>query len=278
MLRTILVGLDGSAHSASAIRLGIEWARRDDAMLVGLAIIDEPAIAAEEPVYLGGVPHADPVFYRERMADARRHANQFLEQFALRCAEAGVACKVLEDVGLPADEIALEAQRYDIVMLGQKTRFHFEVSEKRDDTLVRALKESPRPVVVVPEAWRDAEPVVIAYDGSHPAARALYTFEGAGLGRGRQVHVVTVLHDRLEAARRAERACDFLRYHGVEALAHPETSTYDPADVILARARDLGAGLLVAGAYGQSALREFLVGSVTRTLLRESAVPLFLFH
>jgi nucleotide-binding universal stress UspA family protein len=32
------------------------------------------------------------------------------------------------------------------------------------------------------------------------------------------------------------------------------------------------------GAYGRSALREFFLGSVTQTLLREAAVPLFLFH
>lgn len=171
MLRSILIGLDGSADSASAIRLGIEWARRDGAMLVGLAIIDEPTIAAEEPIFLGGVPHADPIFYRERMADARRSADQFLEQFALHCAEAGVACKVLEDVGLPADEIALEAQRYDVVMLGRKTRFHFEVSERHDDTLERVLKESPRPVVVVPEVGSDSGPIVVAYDGRPRALR-----------------------------------------------------------------------------------------------------------
>ncbi|MDR3639034.1 MAG: universal stress protein [Isosphaeraceae bacterium] len=278
MVRSILVGLDGSPHSASAIRLGIDWARRDDALLVGLAVIDQPTIAAEEPVYLGGVPYADPIYYRDRMADARREANQFLEQFALRCAEAGVACKVLEDVGLPADEIALEAQRYDLIMIGQKTRFHFEVSERRDDTLTRVLKESPRPVVVVPESWNEGQSVVVAYDGSLPAARALYAFEGAGLARGRTVHVVTVQRERLEAARQAERACDFLRFHAIPAVAHAETTTYDPSEVILRKARELEAGLIVMGSHGQSAWREFLIGSVTRSLIRESPAPLFLFH
>ena len=44
------------------------------------------------------------------------------------------------------------------------------------------------------------------------------------------------------------------------------------------RASRLGAGLLVMGAYGQPSLREFIVGSVTRTILRESPVPVFLFY
>ena len=35
MLRSILVGLDGSEHGDSALELGIRWARRFDALLVG---------------------------------------------------------------------------------------------------------------------------------------------------------------------------------------------------------------------------------------------------
>jgi nucleotide-binding universal stress UspA family protein len=48
--------------------------------------------------------------------------------------------------------------------------------------------------------------------------------------------------------------------------------------VILERARQLGARLLVMGVYGQPRLREFFIGSATRTVLRASTVPLFLYH
>jgi len=36
--------------------------------------------------------------------------------------------------------------------------------------------------------------------------------------------------------------------------------------------------MIVMGGYGQPVLREFFLGSVTRTLLAESPVPLFLYH
>jgi hypothetical protein len=77
MLRSLLVGLDGSDDCWSPLGLGIEWARRDDALLVGLGIIDEPTIAKAAPVMLGGAPNTDPIVYRERMADARRQVDQF---------------------------------------------------------------------------------------------------------------------------------------------------------------------------------------------------------
>ena len=40
----------------------------------------------------------------------------------------------------------------------------------------------------------------------------------------------------------------------------------------------LEAGLIVMGAYGRSPLREFFGTSLTRTILTESPVPLFVYH
>ena len=42
MLCSMLVGLDGSEYSDSALELGIRWARRFDALLVGGAV--DPSI------------------------------------------------------------------------------------------------------------------------------------------------------------------------------------------------------------------------------------------
>ena len=158
MLRSILVGLDGSDYSRSAIDVGIDLARKTGALLVGLGVVDEPTIREAEPRLIGGgVPYAEPVLYRERIANARREVELFLSQFSLRCAEAGVACKVLEEVGTPHEQIELQAQRYDLILLGQQTRFHFETQEGYDDTVRRVLKNSPRPVIAVP-AQAEREP------------------------------------------------------------------------------------------------------------------------
>jgi nucleotide-binding universal stress UspA family protein len=278
MLRSILIGLDGSAHSRTALSLGIDWARRSDALLVGLGIIDEPTIRGAETLLVGGQTFADPILYRERMADARRQVEQFLEQFALQCAEAGVAAKVLEDVGMPAEEIVLEAQRYDLVLLGQQTRFHFETHEDCNDTLCKVLKSSPRPVVVVPAVRHEGGPVLVAYDGSLQAAEALSDFQATGLaGLGLSpVQIVSIASDHSVAARNAERAVDYLRFHEIRAESCPIVTGRSTSETLLEQIRLRNAGLVVMGAYGQSSLREFFLGSVTRSLLEDSPVPLFL--
>ena len=52
----------------------------------------------------------------------------------------------------------------------------------------------------------------------------------------------------------------------------------DPFDGILRAARDVGADLIVMGAYGHSRAREYLFGGVTRAMLKEAPLPLLLAH
>jgi nucleotide-binding universal stress UspA family protein len=278
MLRTILIGLDGSAHSRTALGLGIDWARHTGARLVGLGVIDAPTIRRAETSVAGVASYADPILARERLADARRKVEEFLEQFARECADAGVASRVLEDVGMPADAIVGEAQRYDLVMLGQETRFHFETDDQRDDTLPKVLKHSPRPVAVVPRVRPDGGPVLVAYDGSLLAARALAEFQATGLGGLGPIQLVSIAADRSVAERVAERAVDYLGSHEIQAESFPIGTRRPATEVLLEEVRHRNPRLVVMGAFGHSSLHEFVFGSFTRSLLEHSPAPLFLSH
>jgi nucleotide-binding universal stress UspA family protein len=273
----MLVGLDGSTTGESAVELGIRWAKRHGALLVGIGIVDEPAIRRPEPVPLGAAIYKARLD-EEQMHEARVEVEQRLERFVLRCAEAGVACKLLEDVGLPSEQILTEAQRYDLVVMGREARFRFETPARADDTLLRVIKHGPRPVVAVPASLPAGEAALVAYDGSLQAARALFAFWATGLADSMPVHVASSHQDAGEAAARADRAIRFLRAHGIEAERHVEQADRAPAAVLLEKAADVNAGLIVAGAFGQPALREFFLGSATRSLLRDGPFPMFLTH
>src|SRR5215475_13306073 len=216
MLRSILVGLDGSAYSAAAVELGIRWAQHSGAVLVGLGIVDAPTICKPQPVPLGASAykvHHDTTL----LADAGHKVKQFSEHCAQRCAEAGVAYQILQDTGLPVKHILLEAQQYDLIMLGQHTFFHFETQEKPDETLHVVVKQSPCPVVAVPATLPEERAVIIAYDGSPHATRALHTFQALGLDSAYDVHVVCIDAQQKRAACCAERAVTFLLGHNIVA-------------------------------------------------------------
>jgi len=125
MLRSILVALDGSTYSATAVQLAAQWAKRSNALVGGIGVIDEPTICAGEAFRVGGI--AFEQFMKEsRLADARMKVNRWLKSFEETCECASLAHRETEAIGLPFEQIVLEAQRYDIMLLGQHTFFHFE--------------------------------------------------------------------------------------------------------------------------------------------------------
>ncbi|HKW94047.1 MAG TPA: universal stress protein [Methylomirabilota bacterium] len=274
-LRTILIGLDSSAYSLNAIELGIGWAKRRRATLIGLAVVDEPGLTAPEPIPLGA-GHFKHELNRARVAKARREVRIRLDAFAARCRRAKVECRVLRGAGVPYAQILDQAQRVDLVMLGQQTYFSPAAGAEGGDTLRRVVEHASRPVVVVPDPLRQGPAVVLAYDGSVPAGRALYAFVASGLGAGLRVHVLSVRSRKAEAARLAAAARAFLDYHGITASVRAIAAAASPAEVLLDQTVSLHAGLIVMGAHGKSWLQAFLLGSVTRAMLERAKVPLFL--
>ncbi|WP_406695853.1 universal stress protein [Singulisphaera sp. Ch08] len=278
MLKSVLIGLDGSDDSRSVMELGLRWAKRFDALAVGLGVVDEPGLFASGASLFGG-PHYWRTTPPTTLAyGERRKVSEILEDFVRCCGEAGVESRTLEDVGSPFVQILMESQRYDLVLLGQQTHFDYGSQGEPDETLSKVLQDSPRPVVAVPRTLGAGESIVVAYDGSLQAARALYAFEASGLAASQKVHVVAVSQDPKDAARHADLAVDFLCLHGVEATSHPVATHLPIAEVILDQVRGFDAELLVMGAYGQPVVREFFLGSVTRTVLKASLVPVFCYH
>jgi len=278
MLKSLLIGLDGSNDSHSVLELGLRWAKQFHALAVGLGIVDEPGIFASGETLFGGSHYWHTTPPTHLLYGARRQVSAILEEFIRSCDEAGVESRTLEDIGSPYVQILMEAQRHDLLLLGQRTHFVYGNQSEPDETLCKVIQGSPRPVVAVPNKLGDGESVIVAYDGSLQAARALASFESSGLGKTRQVHVISIAPTSQVAARHADRAVDFLRFHEIEAIAHAVASSSPTAEVLMDQVRDFNAGLIVMGAYGQPTLREFFLGSVTRSVLESSVVPVFCDH
>jgi len=276
VLRSLLVALDGSPHSEAASVLACEWATRFGARLLGLGVLDRPSIEHGEAVPMGAYgfkKHRDEV----RLADAHRRVLLFLEEFRARCAAAGVAATVLEDIGDPVDRILREAQRCDAVLLGRETHFRFETQDQPDATLGGVIKGCARPVVVVPRELPDGSGVMVAYGGGREAARTLQLFQLLGLVGGEDIDVVTIHRDRAEAAAVANLAGEFLVAHGAPHRLHAISTDRAPAEVVLEEVRRRAPRLLVMGAYGRHhSLRELFATSVTRAVLAACPVPVFL--
>lgn len=76
---------------------------------------------------------------------------------------------------------------------------------------------------------------------------------------------------RRHAARELEDICKRYSAHDVNVIPHLDEGV--PYQVIVARARTLGADLIVLGTHGRGGLTHFVLGSVAERVVRASDVP-----
>ena len=177
-------------------------------------------------------------------------------------------------------DVVTRLSRYaDVVVLGQTapgdTGDHLFIELPEQVVLAAG-----RPVLVVPYVgsyFTVGERVLIAWDGSREAARAVHDALPL-LTRARMAAVLSVDPAGAGAESGAAMAAH-LAQHGVPAEA---STTVDDnigtGTVLLSRAGGLGADLIVMGAYGHSRAREWVVGGVTRHILGHMTTPVFMSH
>lgn len=274
MLRSMMIGLDGSAYSEAAIELAIRWATRFQCPVTGIGIIDEPGIASSQSSVS---PRQDG--YDLLVDEARRHIGQLLDQFAFRCNQSGIEHRQHRDSGAPYEQIIAETQAFDLLLLGQHTYFRNQMAPGSDDsTLEQVTKAAPRPIIAVPEKLAEGDGILVAYDGRVRAARALQALLATGLYVGSKVWIMTVDKAAEPAEKIVGRAIEFLASHEIEAIPYPVVTDKPVDRAILDESQQLGAEIIVMGTFGESAFHEFFLGSVTSSLLEKSTLPLFLYH
>lgn len=145
-----------------------------------------------------------------------------------------------------------------------------------------ALFESGRPVLIVPPGRPSfsANRIVIAWDGSAAAARAT-TDALPFLRAAEAVEILSIVGEKdLSTSVPGADLAPHLSRHGVNVSVRTATvlDSGDVADTIQHAAAEFGAGLVVSGAYRHSRLRQWLLGGVTQSLLKNGRMPLLMCH
>jgi len=276
--RTILVHLDRSGRSPVRAALAAQWARAHESHLTGLiptglydGIIPADAIATGMTDYI-----AESADYLRRRAEAI--AREFRQDIA---ASGPLSYEVQLVDGVTEDAVVRYGHASDLVVLGQSDE------SARQDTTVHGLAEHVlmevgRPVLVVPSSGEFSgvpRNIVVAWDGSREAAVALHASLPAL--RGARVSLLSLRHPRDgDDVQRLlmHDMIQFLLRQGVQARAESAVTEIGIADALLSRVSEIGADLLVMGAYGHSRFRERILGGVTRQILAQMTVPVLMAH
>jgi nucleotide-binding universal stress UspA family protein len=278
-LKDILVNLDAAAASAARLDLACALARRHDAHLTGLFVVDI-SVAAMAGAEGGGAALAEliEIMRRDGLAAAKVAEDAFRE----KTRKEGVAAEWRMVEGVAPQQVALHGRYADLIVVGQDSPE--EGAPAAGPLLEAALFTSGRPVLVVPFAGRFetlGKRVLIGWNAKREAARAVH--DALPLMTGAEAVGVLVVNPQPGSDMHGEEPgadiAQHLARHGVkvtvERIVAPELGA---DDALLNRAAESGADLIVIGGYGHSRLRELVLGGVTRGLLRHMTVPVLMSH
>jgi protein CrcB len=159
-------------------------------------------------------------------------------------------------------------RRSDMVVVPGKAR----LSARARDALHAAIFDTSRAVLIAPpnSAGDFGRIVAIAWKDDIRAPKAVLAAMPI-LEKAEAVHV-------LRARTREPVVPPILEEHGVPAVAHAVEGHGPVGAQLLAMAHQLGADMIVMGAYAHGEWREALLGGVTRYMLDHADLPLLMRH
>lgn len=279
-LATLLLHLDAGPLCDARTEVALHLARAFGSHLVGLAptgLIDLPAnidSASSLAAFAAGA-----------WDSLRERAEACTRAFRAQCEAAhfGSFESLVDDADICAS-LLRHAHCADLVVLTQpepRGALH-----RAQQALVEQLVlYSPRPTLLLPYAGRFEQigtRALVAWDDSREAVRALTD----ALPFLRRAQQVTVVHwnerdgsaPAEPLAARLERLRHWLLRHGVAAELRAQPAPGDIAQAMLSLASDLGADLIVMGAYGHARWAERMLGGATRGVLGTMTVPVLMSH
>jgi len=282
-IRTVLVPLSGSDSCQSGLEAAARTAKAFDAHLIALHVKLDPAAAV--PFIADGltadivqelVSSAESEGHR-RAEKARAIFESVCENFdiPMGLADSGPSAEWMERQGPLGDTVGRMARIADLTVVPKPDANSDPLSAGMlDDVLTR----SGRAVLVAPGTLPDriAENILIAWDGSAEAARAVADAMPF-IDISNSVTILTI-GDIREERPDGKTLAQSLAAHAVTADVKASERKGPVGEQILGCAEDMGATLIIMGAYSHSRWRELVLGGVTRTVIDKAQLAVLMSH
>ena len=276
--KTILVSLNDVPRADAMIDAAAQIAKTYDSHLSGCYVIPAvtiyPEVGFASPYAVDDTRHQ---YFTTNIAVVKEHFETKLRLEGLK-GEWRTVNSLYSEV---APSLMEHGRTADLIMVSQIAEN--PVANIEPGLVERVVTESGRPVLIIPQKGTlgVVNSVVVGFNATREATRAL--FDGLPLMRSaKDVRVVWVdpYKERSVAGEvpGAEAAATLAR-HGVRATAEGlAAGGINAGEALLQHVNDLGAELLVMGAYAHSRMREYILGGATQHVLAHAKVPVLMSH
>ena len=278
-LRSITVFIELNQIGVRRMTYAVTLARRHDAHLVGIFVA--PAQWAGNPaesfVRGHGAIHALIERHNKRERAAAIDATAAFRS-ATAQEDISVEFRILRD-DVTGEEVLLHSLHTDIIIIGRPN----PGSLSQGWSAERLLLATGIPSLIVPDDWKQAsvaERILVGWNASREARRAIADVRPL-LAAAREVFVVVVDprdNSRLGEEPGADIGHYLSRYGAHVTIDRISSDGGSVAGALLAHAKQVGADLIVLGAYSHNRAREIVFGGVTQSLVSHSQVPLLMSH
>ncbi|NLS08246.1 universal stress protein [Rhizobium sp. P32RR-XVIII] len=211
----------------------------------------------------------------DRLAEEAKAVKKNLERTALSFD----VQQVYTEFAWADEDIAERALYADLVLVGAEAASNEDLQRRVIDG---ALFQSPTPILINPRMQAVAaapKSVLVAWDSSDEVARA--TRQSMEFLQGCDAVYVTLVDPVAARFPNGEEPgsdiATFLARHGVKAQVDRISSGGRRVDEALRQhATDVAADMVVMGAYNHPRIQQRLFGGVTKSMLKDSRIPLFL--
>jgi nucleotide-binding universal stress UspA family protein len=273
---TVMVSLALDQPNDARLAVACQIAEKFDAGIVGIV-----AAVFSPPLYFTTGEQAQSLV-EQGEASVKRRISELEEQFREAAKNRAKHIEWRCATDFPARYVLQEARCADIIVSGGRSDAlsdPFALITPRD-----LVMEAGRPLLVVPNSvdWLDLRSMLVAWKDTPEARRAIV----AALPMLRKAKHVTVAEiveadaGQAAAAGRVRDVAKWLSLHGVSAseLVVPQDEDQDTSAQLDTLSGNVGAGVIVAGAYGHSRFRELILGGMTQHLITQTARCALLSH
>ena len=273
--KTIMTRLELGRPNAAALSVSGDLAAQFGAKIVG--------VCACEPMRLA---YGEGAMTAELVDQCVQEAENELEGAETECRTAlsgrlgEVEWRGTTQAGLLCDYFSIQARCADLIVTGvDRSGGMFDSSRHLD--IGDLVMQAGRPVLIVPPQVSSLrlDHILIGWKDTREARRAVLDAVPL-MAKATRVTIVEIApEDALSAARsRVGDVAAWLGRHGVSALSQTVLAKGDNAVQMAAIAEEGAADVIVAGAYGHSRFREWVLGGVTRDLLLRADRCVFVSH
>ncbi len=277
MIKSILLAVDGSTYTEPVLQYGIDFSRKFQALLRVITVIDirifEWAVAVGVEGFAPIIPSSG--YQEESQKLLAQKADEILKKAEKILQKNNVTYLLEKESGNPVDVIGEKAKLSDMILMGARGEFAKWSDKMLGATLEAVTRLSIKPVFICPREHQEIKKLMVAYDGSENASKALTLAAFFASKLNLSLLLLNVNESKDTGNSLLQEAREYLAPYNLSELEEKVVAG-DAADQIIKAAQETRSDLIIMGSYGHSRIREAILGSITVQTMRKAQVPLLM--